>query len=461
MTKRRRITLYVVVPVAVLAVLAVTAYFILAPKAASASGTTTRTATVSTGTVEATVSASGNLEAGSTADESFEVSGTIASISVSVGDTVKKGATLATLDTTDLEAAVTSAQASVTSAKQTAVSARLSYTSAKQSLTAAKKALTAAKKGTSSSSSSSSSANGSGTSSTTSTATSVASAKAAVTSAQAQVQSAAAQVTQADAAITSAQASLTSAKDDLSKATLTASISGTVTAVNASKGDQASASSTGSSSSSSSSGSSATSSTSTTSSSSAVVEISNTKTYVLSASFDEADATTVKVGDKASLTFPALDDSVTATGTITSLDPIPTTSNSVVTYTGTITLSDVPSEVRIGQSAEASIVTQSAENVLSVPTQALTVSGSSYSVVVVGDDDTRTETTVEIGVQGDSTTEITSGLTEGQKVLISEDTSVGDTSSTAATTNEQGGFGGTGGGTQGGGFPGGGGPGGN
>jgi len=44
--------------------------------------------------------------------------------------------------------------------------------------------------------------------------------------------------------------------------------------------------------------------------------------------------------------------------------------------------------------------------------------------------------TVEIGVQGDSLTEITSGLTAGETVVVSVDTEVG----TTTTSEQRGGF---------------------
>src|SRR5262249_20579273 len=57
-----------------------------------------RTATVSQGEITATVSASGSIESTNTASADFATSGTVISISVHVGDAVKKSQVLAKVD---------------------------------------------------------------------------------------------------------------------------------------------------------------------------------------------------------------------------------------------------------------------------------------------------------------------------------------------------------------------------
>jgi multidrug efflux pump subunit AcrA (membrane-fusion protein) len=94
-------------------------------------------------------------------------------------------------------------------------------------------------------------------------------------------------------------------------------------------------------------------------------------------------------------------------------------------------------------------VTQ-ADNVLIVPTKALTRSSQTYTVQVVNGDTTETRT-VTIGDSDDSNTEITSGLTEGETITYT----VSSSSSSSSSSNSQQGFSGVGGM---GGFSGGGGP---
>jgi macrolide-specific efflux system membrane fusion protein len=164
----------------------------------------------------------------------------------------------------------------------------------------------------------------------------------------------------------------------------------------------------------------------------------------MTAAIAEADIALVAVGQTANVTFPALAD-LTATANVTAIAPTGTTSNSVVTYATTITLDSVPAELRLGQTAEVTITTvSSAEDALYVPTAAITTATDGTSTVdVIGDDDAVTTTTVELGVVGDAGTEITSGLTEGQTIVLGEVAAT--TESDTGTTTEQGGFGGGGG----------------
>ena len=70
----------------------------------AASATNGRTATVQRGTVQSSVSASGNVSAATSASENFDSSGTLTSVDVTVGDTVKAGQLLATIDPASAQA---------------------------------------------------------------------------------------------------------------------------------------------------------------------------------------------------------------------------------------------------------------------------------------------------------------------------------------------------------------------
>jgi macrolide-specific efflux system membrane fusion protein len=176
--------------------------------------------------------------------------------------------------------------------------------------------------------------------------------------------------------------------------------------------------------------------------------VQSNKSLEVVGSFAEADVANLKVGQSATISFPAID-SETGTGTVTAISPTATTSNSVTTYAATIRLDDYPDTLRLGQTATVSVTTKSAEDVLYVPSNAVKIgTDATQGTVTVIDGNKQTTTSVGIGVQGDSTVEVTSGLSEGQKVLISTDTSTGASSST--TTNERGGMGNFGGGNMGG-----------
>jgi HlyD family secretion protein len=78
---------------------------------------TTTTATVSRGTIAASVAGSGTVAASSSRALSFPVSGTVSEVLVAVGDSVTTGQPLALIDTTELKLAVLQAEANLKSAQ--------------------------------------------------------------------------------------------------------------------------------------------------------------------------------------------------------------------------------------------------------------------------------------------------------------------------------------------------------
>jgi multidrug efflux pump subunit AcrA (membrane-fusion protein) len=124
---------------------------------------------------------------------------------------------------------------------------------------------------------------------------------------------------------------------------------------------------------------------------------------------------------------------------VTSIDPTSTVTSSVVTYGATITLTKPPAALRLGQTGTVTVTTANKANVLYVSTTAITTTGVGKSVTVQSGKSTRT-VTITTGVAGDSTTQVTSGLTAGQTVVL-------PTTTTTSTTNGGipggGGFGGT------------------
>jgi len=91
----------------------------------------------------------------------------------------------------------------------------------------------------------------------------------------------------------------------------------------------------------------------------------------------------------------------------------------VVSYSATFALAKLPAGARIGQTANVSVQTAKATNVLYVPSTAIVTSGTTYSVTMADGAGTRE---VQIGVRGDSFTQITSGLNEGDRVELIQGT---------------------------------------
>jgi HlyD family secretion protein len=170
---------------------------------------------------------------------------------------------------------------------------------------------------------------------------------------------------------------------------------------------------------------------------------------VATASFTESQITSLKVGLPASVSVTAA--SATVAGTVTQIAPSAATTggaSSVVTYSVVVTMTDAPSTVLSGMSATVTVTTASVDNALRVPATALQGSASSgYSVEVMGSDGKLTSQSVEVGLVTTSWAQITSGLQEGQAVVVGTSTSRTGASSggggvnLGGLTGGQGGFG--------------------
>lgn len=94
-----------------------------------------RTTTLTNGTLEDTISTTGTVKSAKTSTVTTSLNYTVKSINVSVGDTVKKGDIICTLDTSELEKQIEKEQSSLEKAKSSAQSsvnsAKTSYNTAK------------------------------------------------------------------------------------------------------------------------------------------------------------------------------------------------------------------------------------------------------------------------------------------------------------------------------------------
>ncbi len=150
------------------------------------------------------------------------------------------------------------------------------------------------------------------------------------------------------------------------------------------------------------------------------------------ASFAEADVVSLQVGQAATFTFDAIPNA-TAQGTVLSIAPLSNASSgSVTTYNVLFSLDSAPAEVKPGMTAQVSVVTAQAQGVLAVTSTALTQRGGTYFVTMkptkVGVAGVRKA--VKIGLKGDSSTQIVSGLKAGDQVELRT-----TTSSSSATNN--------------------------
>lgn len=153
------------------------------------------------------------------------------------------------------------------------------------------------------------------------------------------------------------------------------------------------------------------------------VEIADPARLRIVGDFTEADVTRIRTGQTATVTFDALT-GVTAAGKVSVIDPQPQTNNNVVQYAVTVTLTGVPSSVRLGQTATVQVTVGKADDVLTVASSAVTTAGG-QSLVTVLENGRQVVRRVEAGLKGDTTTEIKSGLQEGDQVVRPQATTTG------------------------------------
>ncbi len=232
-------------------------------------------------------------------------------------------------------------------------------------------------------------------------------------------------VAQAQQQVDTAQTTLTNAQAALAGTTLTASVDGTVASVANKVGDTVSG---GTGSSTSSSGAKTTGTTGTSSSSGApsgFIVLTNPTGMQVTASFSELDSLKLKKGEAATVTLNAQSDTK-LNATVLSVSSLPTSGSSgAVQYGATLQITSDTSKLRTGLSATVSVVTGEADNALSLPTAALSGTGTSRTATVVAQDGTTSRVSVTVGVEGDTTVQVTEGLKEGDKVELTTTTTGG------------------------------------
>lgn len=308
----------------------------------SSGATASTTETVSSQTIEQTVSADGTIAARTTAEETFAVEGTVTRVAVHEGDTVKKGAVLAVVGSDALVAARDAAESSLEAAESQLDDDEDSGAS--------------------------------------------------------DVQLAADQ-----ANVVSARATLADARQAVTDATLRASVAGTVTSVGYSRGDSVGSTST-------------TPAADGTTTTTSAITIVSTRSFVVDATVAAEDVDQLKKGLQAEITATGVDDTVY--GTVSEVGLVAQTNDSgAAVFPVTIEVTGKQEGLYAGVSATASIVVKQVPDVLTVPSRALsTEDGTTYVTKVVDGDEVRTE--VEIGDAYGMSTEVTSGLEEGDEVVV-------------------------------------------
>ena len=182
-----------------------------------------------------------------------------------------------------------------------------------------------------------------------------------------------------------------------------------------------------------------------------------TKGKFANLSVSENDIPKIKLGEKATLTFDAIE-SLSLVGTVSEIDQSGTVSSGVVSYNVKISFDDPNDQVKSGMSVTANIMTAVATDVIAVPSSAIKSStsqtyveafDSTSSLIVNGNGYTSnilpTKKQVVTGIVGDEYTEISSGINEGDTIVIktnSSGTTVSKTTSSSASASRSNSFGG-------------------
>ncbi len=366
---------------------------------ASAATTTSRlqTATVQRGTLVATVNAAGNVASPRQSALSFSASGRVSKVNVQVGDTVKQGQVLAELDSTDQQLALRAAQTSLASAQASYDAAKIANAQNPDQLAVAQAALDKAKVALDQAQAAYNIVAWRPDIGMTSQAAALQSASLDYQSALATYESTAAGINDtalrtAAAQLQSAQVAVDQAQVNLDRTKIVAPYDGVVSAVNYSTGD-----STGS---------------------SAAISIVNLSNLQISVTIAEVDLPKIKIGETAEVTFDALAGK-TYQARVMQIGPVGAVTQGVVNYPVTMALTNADSAVKPGMTANLLVAVDQRENVLIVPTRAVRTQGNQKIVNVLNGDKT-VATPVTTGLSNDQYVEITSGLTQGDVVVVNQ-----------------------------------------
>ena len=416
--------------------------------------TTPRLATVTRGTVQSQVSGTGSLVPSAQYNLGFRTAGQLTEVDVRVGQTVKAGQVLARIDPSAAQASLAQAQASLQSAQAGLQSANAPLTAAQRlqlqhQLSAAQQNYndTVASVNQTNQADATAVANDQAKVSADCPAGAQCSADKAqlasdqqrqktdqvsgnsrIHQAQQQINSASDNlaiqsqvksqaVSSAQAQVASAQAQVSSAQQAVSQTTLTAPANGVVISINGVPGEYVG---TGGGTTAEAPGSLApapsTSSASGSGGSSAFMVIQDTSSFVSVVPFAETDAAKLQAQQPASVTFDAIPN-LTISATVLQVAPGATVVSNVVNYYATIVLNRSDPRLKAGMTANATVTVSQQLNVLYVPNSAIQNTGGTPSVLVYANGQQVSREVTE-GLVGDTNTEITGGLNEGERVVL-------------------------------------------
>ncbi len=138
---------------------------------------------------------------------------------------------------------------------------------------------------------------------------------------------------------------------------------------------------------------------------------------VVVANVAEADIGSIQVGDPVAMTFNAYPGR-TYVGKVTSLPLMATTSSNVTTYSVDVTVLGNTQGLTPGMTANLTIVTARAQGVTVVPATAVQTTARGSYVLALDNHNHLVRMPVQTGISDLNNTQIVSGLSVGQRVIV-------------------------------------------
>lgn len=140
----------------------------------------------------------------------------------------------------------------------------------------------------------------------------------------------------------------------------------------------------------------------------------------------EKNMASIKLGQKAEISFEPYEGEL-FTGAVVEISPVLDSSSRTLEIK--ISLNNRDNMVKSGMFGSIKLITETKENVLSIPSESLIDGDDCSFVYIVTNDNLAVRTCVETGLELDGRVEVTSGLTEGDKVITRGQSMIQDSSS--------------------------------
>lgn len=147
------------------------------------------------------------------------------------------------------------------------------------------------------------------------------------------------------------------------------------------------------------------------------ITVSNPNVYEIDMLIDQVDIVKINKGQPVEVTFDAYPDYI-VTGSISEIDPTPTTSAGVVSYTAKVMMVKWEKKIYDSMTVSVKIMTERKMNTIIVPSMAIQTESGNTIVQVQNRDGTVVSKKVVTGITDSSNTEILSGLNIWETVYL-------------------------------------------